>query len=84
MKSVSNEIREEIKIMSTATTIIIIAIICLYLALNIATANIFTAKEMHKRFIHGQCIVGRIVANIFYAPAWLLKGVKFLAVKYIG
>lgn len=47
------------------------------------TAKLIGTEEMKQRFIVGQCIVGKIAANIFYSPAWLLKGVKFLAVKFI-
>ena len=40
-------------------------------------------KEMANKFIKGQNVVGRIATNIFYAPAWLLKGIKYLAVNLI-
>lgn len=55
---------------------IIIAVICLYAAINIVTAKVMNAKEMKEEFITGQCLVGKIAANIFYAPAWLLKALK--------
>ncbi|MGN1316670.1 MAG: hypothetical protein ACI4VW_06340 [Acutalibacteraceae bacterium] len=58
--------------------ILMIAIICLYIALNITTSKMLTAKEMKNRFIDGQCIIGKIAANIFYCVAWLLKGIKFV------
>lgn len=44
---------------------ILIIIICLYLAFNIVTSKMLTAKEMKTRFIDGQCIVGKIAANAF-------------------
>lgn len=56
--------------------ILIIALICLYAAFNFVTAKLMNAKEMKKEFIDGQCIVGKIAANIFYIPAWVLKGLK--------
>lgn len=56
--------------------IFIIAVICLYAAINIVTAKVMNAKEMKEKFITGQCLVGKIAANIFYAPAWLLKALK--------
>jgi hypothetical protein len=56
--------------------IFIIAVICLYAAINIVTAKVMNAKEMKEEFITGQCLVGKIAANIFYAPAWLLKALK--------
>ena len=58
--------------------IFIIAVICLYAAINIVTAKVMNAKEMKEEFIAGQCLVGKIAANIFYAPAWLLKALKVI------
>ncbi len=58
--------------------IFIIAVICLYAAINIVTAQVMNAKEMKEEFITGQCLVGKIAANIFYAPAWLLKALKVI------
>lgn len=50
------------------------------LTINVLTALKFPAKEMKRRFITGQCVVGRIAAGIFYSPAWLIKGIKFIVV----
>lgn len=58
--------------------IAIIAVICLYAAFNFVTAKMMDVKEMKECFINGQCVVGKIAANIFYAPAWFLKGLKFV------
>lgn len=58
--------------------IFIIAVICLYAAINIVTAKVKSAKEMKEEYINGQCLVGKIAANIFYAPAWLLKALKVI------
>lgn len=58
--------------------IFIIAVICLYAAINIVTAKVMNAKEMKEEFITGQCLVGKIAANIFYVPAWLLKALKVI------
>ena len=56
--------------------IFVIAMICLYAAINIVTAKVMSAKEMKEDFIDGQCLVGKIAANVFYSPAWLLKALK--------
>ena len=56
--------------------ILFIALVCLYAAINIVTSKVMSAKEMKEDFIDGQCLVGKIAANIFYAPAWLLKALK--------
>lgn len=61
-----------------------IIMICVYLAINFLTSKVMTAKSMKKSFIDGQCFVGKICANIFYAPAWLLKGIKIAVVQAIA
>lgn len=64
--------------------LIICAALCVgYLALNLVTAIKLSAKEMRRRYITGQCVVGRIAAGIFYAPAWLFKGIKFIILYFI-
>lgn len=65
------------------TTIINIIAVIVYTALNFVTANRKSAKEMKRDFVDGQCLVGKIFANIFYAPAWLLKGLHFIVVATI-
>jgi hypothetical protein len=65
--------------------LIICAALCVgYLALNLVTATKLSAKEMRRRYITGQCVVGRIAAGIFYAPAWLFKGIKFIILYFIA
>lgn len=58
--------------------ILFIALVCLYATINIVTAKVMNAKEMKEEFITGQCLVGKIAANIFYSPAWLLKALKVI------
>ncbi len=64
------------------TVISIIALI-LYFAFNLITARMWSAKDMKRDFIDGQCFVGKVFANIFYAPAWILKGVRYVVVTLI-
>lgn len=59
----------------TAVTIIIIV---LYVVVNLITAHLWSAREMKRDFVDGQCLVGRIFANLFYAPAWVMKFVRAL------
>lgn len=61
-----------------------IAILCLYLAFNFLTAMIYDSKQMKRHFIDGQCVVGKIFTNAFYAPAWVLKGIRFAIIKAIA
>ena len=63
--------------------IILIFVFLFVLSCNIITAKFYSAKEMHDDFISGQCLVGKIAANIFYAPAWFLKGLRFIVILSI-
>lgn len=56
--------------------IILVIAMVLYLIFNLRVAKLMSAKEMKCEYINDQCVVGRIFANTFYAPAWLLKGLK--------
>lgn len=66
-----------------AVKIMLIVIACIYVAFNLLTAKLMSAKEMRKSFIDGQCTVGRVFANIFYAPAWFLKAIRFVVIAAI-
>lgn len=59
-----------------AVRILEVTTIVAYVAVNALTAKAMTAHQMRRCFILGQCTVGKICANIFYAPAWMLKGIK--------
>ena len=50
---------------------------------NIITAKKFSAEEMRKIFICGQCLVGKICANIFYSLAWLLKLIRVAVITLV-
>lgn len=61
-----------------------IIVLCIYLVCNFLTAMRYTVKEMLNRLVVGQCKVGMIFANIFYAPAWFLKGLRFAIVHLVA
>lgn len=63
--------------------VIIIVLAAVYIVFNCIISKRMTANEMAGKFIVGQNVVGKITTNIFYSPAWLLKGIKFLAVNLI-
>ena len=63
--------------------IIIITVAAAYIVFNFVVSKRMAVEEMAGKFIKGQNVVGRIATNIFYAPAWFLKGLKFLAVNFI-
>lgn len=54
-----------------------------YVVFNLIVAHTHTVKEMREDLIKGQCIAGMIFANIFYAPAWVLKIVRGFVVAVI-
>ena len=63
--------------------VIIITLAAAYIVFNCIISKRMAANEMAGKFIVGQNVVGKIATNIFYSPAWLLKGIKFLAVNLI-
>lgn len=63
--------------------LLVIAVICAYIAFNMVIASVYSKDDMTQKFITGQNVVGMIASNIFYAPAWLLKLVRFVVVKFI-
>ena len=65
------------------TKIILIILACIYAAFNFLTAKLMSAKEMKREFVDGQCVVGRVFANIFYLPAWVLKAIRFVVVSLV-
>lgn len=64
--------------------IIGIAVAIIYFAFNVLTAKVMSAKRMKHEFIDGQCLIGKIFANVFYAPAWLLKGIRAVVLAAIA
>lgn len=47
-----------------------------YAVFNIIVAYTHSTREMREEFIEGQCVAGMIFANLFYAPAWVLKIIR--------
>lgn len=56
--------------------ICVIAAVVFYGFCNLWMAYRRSARGMYKEIIDGQCVVGLICANIFYLPAWVLKGLR--------
>ena len=63
--------------------ILIIVVLCAHIAFNILVAKFMSVAEMQRRFVDGQNVVGKIATNIFYAFAWLLKGLKFVIINTV-
>lgn len=64
--------------MSIVWIILGILVALVWAASNIFTIKMMSAKQMHDEFVEGQCLVGKIFANVFYAPAWFFKGLRFV------
>lgn len=60
-----------------------IVTIIAYAGFNLFTAKTYSAREMREEFITGQCTVGVICANVFYAPAWVLKLLRKIVVTTV-
>jgi len=65
-------------------TISMLAITIIIVTINIFTAAKFSARQMKEHFIDGNCVVGRIAAAVFYSPAWIIKGIKFIILYFIA
>lgn len=63
--------------------IIFTLLIALYLVYNFVIAKLYNSKEMKQEFIDGQCTVGLVCTNAFYAPAWLLKFLRVMVLLLI-
>lgn len=55
-----------------------------FITSNFYVAGEMSAKAMYREFVHGQCFVGKICTNIFYAPAWIMKFLKAAIVMIIA
>lgn len=53
-------------------------ILIVYAVVNICCSLTITAREMKNSFINGQDFISMAFVNIFYAPAWVLKGIKYI------
>ena len=60
-----------------------IAVLIFYGICNLVMAYRMNAAEMYEEIIVGQCTVGMIFANLFYAPAWVLKALRELVLALV-
>lgn len=61
-----------------------IIVLGLYLILNLAVAMMFRTRGLKKRFVDNQCPATVLLVNLFFAPAWILKGIKYLINRVIA
>jgi hypothetical protein len=57
-------------------TVLSIGVITFWAISNIAVASTMTKAEMYEDFVTGQNKVGKILANTFYFPAWIIKKIS--------
>ena len=58
--------------MNAVSVIVLIA----YVLVNLVMSKLHSAREMKDMLITGQNLVGMVFSNLFYAPAWFLKGLR--------
>lgn len=63
--------------------VFLIGLAIAYAVVNFVTAKKFNVWEMKTNYIDGQCLVGKVCANIFYAPAWALKGIRYIVLAAV-
>lgn len=57
-------------------TILFFATLALWMWCNLCVTFSLTAEQMTQKYITNQCFIGKVVANIFYMPAWGFKLLK--------
>ena len=62
----------------------IVLIVIVYTVANLIVSAKYDVSEMKEEFVTSRRLFGKIFANIFYALAWLLKGLKFLLNKFVA
>ena len=55
----------------------------LWVVFNALVAITHSTKQMLESFVYEQCMVGKVLAFIYFLPAWILKGFKFAVNKII-
>ena len=60
------------------------AVICLWLYINASVAMFFTESQMKEELVTKQPFLKKIFGNAFYAPAWVMKGIRNLVVHNIA
>ena len=63
--------------------LIFILVIAFYIGCNIYVNFNMSAKDMYEEFVVDQNTTGKIFANVYYAPAWILKFIKGCVNKII-
>ena len=49
---------------------------CIWFLSNLIVAMAFSARTMYEELFEERDIFGKILVNVWYAPAWILKGFR--------
>lgn len=66
-----------------ASRVLWIIALIIYAAFNLYVSKVYSMRQMKENFVDGQCVVGKVFTNMFYAPAWILKVFRALVVMLI-
>lgn len=66
-----------------ASRVLWIIVLIIYAAFNLYVSKVYSMRQMKENFVDGQCVVGKVFTNMFYAPAWILKVFRALVVMLI-
>ena len=66
-----------------ASRVLWIIALIIYAAFNLYVSKVYSMRQMKEIFVDDQCVVGKVFANLFYAPAWILKVFRALVVMLI-
>lgn len=64
--------------------ILIIMLISLYLIFNVVVAMTHTTKQMKRKLDDERSLLDKVFLAMFYAPAWVLKGIKIAIIALIA
>ena len=66
-----------------ASRVLWIIVLIIYVAFNLYVSKVYSMRQMKEIFVDDQCVVGKVFANLFHAPAWILKVFRALVVMLI-
>ena len=66
-----------------ASRVLWIIALIIYAAFNLYVSKVYSMRQMKENFVDGQCVVGKVFTNMFYAPAWILKVFRALVLMLI-
>lgn len=62
---------------------LIVIMTIVWVVSNVVVSKKMSASQLGKMVYSGSCLVGKVFASLFYAPAWFLKGVRVVVLATI-